>query len=369
MRVLITTDAVGGVWTFTQQLAQTLLAQKHSVALVNVGPSPSESQRDWCNHQTLAHGSHFYFEDASGALEWMDDNIGAYLDAEQVLLRLTDEFLPDVFLSGQFCFGKLPIGVPKVVVAHSDVLSWAQCCRGGPLPSSEWLGRYVQLVSEGIEAADALVAPTLWMHSALSANFTLPQHTVVISNGRDIPALDAKPIREHQAVSAGRFWDEAKNLQILDQLPPGIPVKVAGSVADSGAARTTGRVSLCGKLPERTLLELFHSSSIYVCTSIYEPFGLAPLEAALCGCAVVANDIPSLHEIWGDAAIFFRGAGQLAAILEDLRDPAALSGAQTRAFARARLFTAERMTERYLNLFERLIRANHGARRSSTYAA
>jgi len=37
----------------------------------------------------------------------------------------------------------------------------------------------------------------------------------------------------------------------------------------------------------------------------YEPFGLAPLEAALSRCAIVANDIPSLREVWGSAAMYF----------------------------------------------------------------
>lgn len=369
MRVLITTDAVGGVWTFTQQLAQTLLAQNHSVAIVSVGPSPSESQQDWCRRQASTFESRFLFEAASGPLEWMENNQRAYLDAESLLLHVADTFLPDVFLSSQFCFGRLPIHVPRIVVAHSDVLSWAQACRGGPLPRSEWLQSYVELVSAGIECADALVTPTLWMHSALSANFTLPQHTVVISNGRNIPMPTARPRRQHQAVSAGRFWDEAKNLQLLGELPPGTPIVVAGAIAETGDGSSAGHLTLCGKLPEEELLELFHSSTIYVCTSTYEPFGLAPVEAALCGCAVVANDIPSLREVWGDSAIFFRGADQLAAILDDLRKPEALQQAQQRAYARARLYTAERMAERYVNLFERLIRAQQSGHGSSAYAA
>ena len=47
-------------------------------------------------------------------------------------------------------------------------------------------------------------------------------------------------------------------------------------------------------------------AAIYIATSKYEPFGLAPLEAALSRCAIVANDIPSLREVWEDAALYFR---------------------------------------------------------------
>lgn len=62
---------------------------------------------------------------------------------------------------------------------------------------------------------------------------------------------------------------------------------------------------------------------------IYEPFGIAPLEAALCGCTVVANDIASLREVWGDDALYFDGPRSLSMLLHQLnRDKRQL--AQTR---------------------------------------
>ena len=54
--------------------------------------------------------------------------------------------------------------------------------------------------------------------------------------------------------------------------------------------------------------ELLSRAAIYIATSKYEPFGLAPLEAALSRCAILANDIPNLREIWGDAACYFRSS-------------------------------------------------------------
>jgi glycosyltransferase involved in cell wall biosynthesis len=49
---------------------------------------------------------------------------------------------------------------------------------------------------------------------------------------------------------------------------------------------------------------LLARASIYVHPARYEPFGLAILDAALAGCALVLGDIPSLRELWHDAAIF-----------------------------------------------------------------
>jgi glycosyltransferase involved in cell wall biosynthesis len=104
------------------------------------------------------------------------------------------------------------------------------------------------------------------------------------------------------------------------------------------------------------LLQLFRQSAIYLCTSQYEPFGLAALEAALCGCAVVASDIPSLREVWEDNALFFENTESLSALLVRLyNEPNLLANAQRRSLQRAQHFTAERMATSYLALFQRML--------------
>jgi glycosyltransferase involved in cell wall biosynthesis len=89
---------------------------------------------------------------------------------------------------------------------------------------------------------------------------------------------------------------------------------------------------------------------------------MAALEAAFSRCAIVANDIPSFREVWGDAALYFRtnDAHSLAATLRNLDSDHALRRAYAdRAFARAReRFTAKRMIDDYLDLYRTLISAN-----------
>ena len=105
------------------------------------------------------------------------------------------------------------------------------------------------------------------------------------------------------------------------------------------------------------MLTLFCESAIYICTSQYEPFGLAPLEAALCGCAVLASDIASLHEVWGDAALYFSGPESLSSWLWRLSDhPCLLNESREIAGNRAREFTADRMTAGYLELFRSMVK-------------
>ena len=159
-------------------------------------------------------------------------------------------------------------------------------------------------------------------------------------------------LRKLQAVTAGRVWDEAKNVASLGDVSSPVPLIVAGesSCKHGSTRRMPGSVSFLGVLEENDLFALFRESDLYICTSIYEPFGLAPLEAALCGCAILANDIPSLREVWGEGALYFVDAPSLSTLLTHLaNDREAIVAAQARSRARAGLYTREKMAASYLH--------------------
>lgn len=354
MRLLMTTDTVGGVWTYTKDLTAELLKKGIAIALVTIGRVPSTSQSEWLKRTAAEWAGAFHWEVSETPLEWMSNNERAYLDAEPLLLRVGDEFGAQLLHSNQFCFGALPF--PSVVVAHSDVLSWAVACRV-QMESSAWLDAYSELVSRGLESADVVVAPTQWMLDALAVNFSLPARAQVIANGRSPSFSGQCRERKLQAVTAGRLWDEAKNLKLLREVRSPFPVLVAGeeeyefrTVATRPAATT-----MLGPLAEDDLLALFEESAIYLCTSQYEPFGLAPLEAALCGCAVVANDIESLREVWAEGALYFGDGSSLSALLARLAsNPQLLAAAQHRSCRRAQRYSVVRMAEQYLGLYRNM---------------
>ena len=362
MRVLMTTDAVGGVWTFTQELAQGLLGAGCDVALVCVGPAPSRAQASWAMRLQDAWSERFRFTALDAPLEWMQENAEAFCAAAPALLGLIGEFGADVMHSSQFCFGALDATVPVVITAHSDVLSWAASCRSAPLEESPWLGQYMSLVRAGLRGAAAIAAPTHWMLQALAANFALPAVQRVILNGRSVPHAPA-PLRKLQAVVSGRLWDEGKNVGLLAEVRSPMPILVAGEAVggETTAGREVGDAVLVGVLTEAELLGLFRESAIYLCTSRYEPFGLAALEAALCGCAVIANDIPSLREVWGDAALYFQDGASLSALLIELAgDAELLAELQARCETRAQRYTRDAMTAGYLSLYGQQVRALEG---------
>ncbi len=358
MRVLMTTDTIGGVWTFTKELAAGLLQSGHAVALVSFGRAPSQEQAMWCSRVGEQYKDTFRYESSCAPLEWMSANHDAYDGAASLLLRIADEFQPDLLHTNQFCFGRLALNVPKMITAHSDVFSWAAACRPGGLETSPWLARYRSLVELGLEGADAVVTPTRWMLHALAEHFPVLPSSCVILNGRSLPAANEQQPRALQAVCVGRLWDEAKNVAVLNQVQAAFPIFAVGEQRYEGAAVAANAacLHLTGPLTEENLLRLLRRSSIYLATSIYEPFGLASLEAALCGCAVVANDIASHHEVWGDAAFYFQGSSGLTQLLRILqKSPELLQASQQRSHRRALELSALRMTDAYIALYENVL--------------
>ena len=352
MRLLITTDTVGGVWRFAHQLTRGLLQAECSIAMVSFGRQPSDAQRAECRILNEQWGERFRFVGTDVPLEWMQENSRSFEEGAAVLERVTRKFDAELLHLNQFCYGSVRLGVPKVVTAHSDVLSWARACRLRGLEDSAWLRRYRTMVQQGLEGAGAVAAPTEWMLRALGKGFSLPLNRKIIPNGRAVYVRGVYT-RRLQAVTIGRLWDEAKDVALLTQARSPMPLIVAGEVeCDGTRAGAMSGVSLRGSLAEEETLRLFEESEIYVCTSRYEPFGLAPLEAALCGCAVVARRIDSLLEVWGDAAVYFADAEELSRLLSRLyTDKVMLREMQRRALQRAQSYSLDRMTKQYLALF------------------
>jgi glycogen(starch) synthase len=168
-------------------------------------------------------------------------------------------------------------------------------------------------------------------------------------------------------MAAGRLWDAAKNLTVLDEIAPELdwPIEIAGDPAhpETGTVRfATAR--LLGLLSPAAMAEQLAEAAIFAAPARYEPFGLGILEAAGSDCALVLGDIPSLRETWDGAALFVppgdRAAWRstLACLIADEARREAL-GAIARE--RATRFTLERMATRYAVLYRQLTKEGGGA--------
>lgn len=108
-----------------------------------------------------------------------------------------------------------------------------------------------------------------------------------------------------------------KNLPALLQslaLMPHAPVLVIAGIIDPRFDRErldaeklnmNDRIRFLGVIPEPDLPGLYSGALAFAFPSLYEGFGLPPLEAMACGVPVICSDIPSLRETAGDAALFF----------------------------------------------------------------
>src|SRR5581483_7208327 len=121
MRILLTTDTVGGVWTYTTDLARALDRYGVEIALASMGAPLSPGQRRQIHQlpNVDLHESHF-------KLEWMDEPWDDVRRAGEWLLEIERQFQPDVVHLNQFAHGALRFSAPVLVVGHSCVLSWWQ---------------------------------------------------------------------------------------------------------------------------------------------------------------------------------------------------------------------------------------------------
>jgi glycosyltransferase involved in cell wall biosynthesis len=155
-------------------------------------------------------------------------------------------------------------------------------------------------------------------------------------------------------LSAGRLWDAAKNVATLAEAARGArwPVFVAGS------GKAPPSVVALGQLSRSDLTWWMKRSAIYALPARYEPFGLSALEAALHGAALVLGDIPSLREVWGEAAIYTppNDSQALRRAIDRLADDDALrSDFGRRAAQRAARYTIEEQVRCYRIVYSRLI--------------
>jgi glycosyltransferase involved in cell wall biosynthesis len=290
MRVLMTADAVGGVWTYALDLIAAL--DDVEVVLAVMGPSPDDERRRRLALSPVA-GVHERAYD----LEWQPDPWPDVERAGRWLLGLERRYRPDLIHLNGYCHGSLPWRAPVVMAAHSCVLSWWEAVKGEPAPAR--FARYRHEVAAGLQSADVVVAPTAWMGEEVRRLYQVDRPVLTIANGRD-PLFSAPAAKQDFLLVAGRLDDEAKNGDAVARIAPLLPWPV---VTTGGGPARAGVVHR-GFIAPGDLSALMAEAAIAVLPARYEPFGLTALESAMAGCALVLGDIASLREVWGDAAVY-----------------------------------------------------------------
>jgi glycosyltransferase involved in cell wall biosynthesis len=130
------------------------------------------------------------------------------------------------------------------------------------------------------------------------------------------------------------------------------------------------QVRFLGHVADADLPALYSAAAVFVYPSLYEGFGLPPLEALACGAPVVCSNRSSLPEVVGDAALLVdpTDVGALAGALERLLDDEALRrDLRARGIARAAQYTWARTAAETLNVYHEAIEGSprRGRRREA----
>jgi glycosyltransferase involved in cell wall biosynthesis len=369
LRILMTADAVGGVWQYAIDLARGLGAFEVETVIALMGPYLSSAQR-----AMAAAVPHLTLVETGLELDWLAPTAGAVTRAGRVVSRLAEAHDVDlVHLNIPALAARTPFPVPVVAVTHGCTATWWKAMHGEAVPA-EFAWR-VRLTDAGLHAADQVIAPTAAFADATMACYRLRERPIVVHNGRSRLALPATEPGDF-AFTAGRLWDQTKNLRLLDRVAAILPVPfiAAGPVrGPHGETVTLEHIRCVGALEEPEVARCLAARPVFVTGACYEPFGLAVLEAAAAGCALVLSDIPTFRELWNGAAVFISPddhagyADAIVAILSDGRRRRKLGEA---ARARAARYTpaaaASAMTAIYRELHDPVIAARPAA---STEAA
>lgn len=358
MKILLTTDTVGGVWDHTVTLARELDGAGHEVLVAVIGEPRDERLA------ALPPGVQVVWR--AYRLEWMQDAADDVRAAAQWLRGLAEVWNPHIVHLNQIAYAAEDFAAPVLVAVHSDVISWWPHVNGVEAPMDEW-GTYAGWLRAGLRAADAVVTPTAYQ-GALALRYYGVEITRVIHNGIHFVDDEPRPREEGLVLSVGRLWDRGKGVDLLDEAAallgeeaPEIHV-IGETVAPHGETFSVRNVKAHGRVERAQVDEWMRRASVYAAPSRYEPFGLAPLEAALHGCALVLSDIGTFRELWDGCAEFFP-SGDARALAQavrrvcndDARRARLARAARTRA---ARRYTARRMASEYIDLYHQMIRTH-----------
>jgi glycogen synthase len=208
--------------------------------------------------------------------------------------------------------------IPLCVTLHSmePLRPWKADQLGSGYLLSSWIEK------TAVEAADRVIAVSQRMRDDILAHFEVePDRVVVIHNGidpdqfrrteaRDV--LARRGVREPYVLFVGRITDQKGIFHLLEaapKLPAGVQVVLCASAPDTPEIEARLRravpehpnvVWIGEMVPVPEVVQLYSHAAVFVCPSVYEPFGLINLEAMACETPVVASAVGGILEVVED---------------------------------------------------------------------
>ncbi|MEI8293332.1 MAG: glycogen synthase [bacterium] len=235
---------------------------------------------------------------------------------------------------------KLNYGIPLVITVHSlePLRPWKREQLGGGYDFTCWLER------TALEMADAVIAVSEGTRRDVEKLFRIdPSRLHIIYNGIDPVEYQAVTTHGVQdrfgidpakpyALFLGRITRQKGIIHLVNaikHLDPGFQIVLCAGAPDTPeiAAEMKSAVALAQShrdgiiwidqmLDNKSKIELYSHAGVFVCPSIYEPFGIINLEAMACGRAVVASAVGGIPEVVVDG-----GTGYLVPVEQMTESP------------------------------------------------
>jgi len=112
------------------------------------------------------------------------------------------------------------------------------------------------------------------------------------------------------AVSSPSYHKNFSSLiEAFNKIDNPIELKIIGSSTnvfkDLENNKDNPKIKFLGRISDEELIELYQTAEFFIFPSLYEGFGIPPLEAQACGCPVISSNAASLPEVLGDSAFYF----------------------------------------------------------------
>jgi glycosyltransferase involved in cell wall biosynthesis len=269
----------------------------------------------------------------------------------------------------------------KRILTLHDVFPWS-CPGTSPLLENiiyrYWLPRMVR-------RADVILTPSEHSKADISRHLRVPKDRVhvfpygIAAAFRPLPAEEVRSrLRRRFSLSspyilyAGALSVRKNVRRLLQAFAavrrefPDLRLVLAGqrtgkrTPIDSDILREglTDKIIVTGPVSDAELTDLYNGCLLFVFPSLYEGFGLPPLEAMACGAPVICSDRASLPEVVGDAAVLVDptdGAALKTAMRELLMREDLRARMREAGLRRSRTFTWERYASDTLEVYRRIL--------------